>query len=529
MSRPSPVLVTAGLLCAVTACAGSPAGHGGQGGDLAQNATFTMAVKQDFGSFDPYTNPNVLSYTPLAYDSLVNLQPDGKFVSGLAEKWTADPKTATFTLRQGITCSDGSPLTAGQVAAVLGYVSDPKNKSVLAGVRVPTVPLKAVGDDAARTVKVTLDEPYGFLLNTIGQVPIACAKDLSQTKSLATTSNGTGPYVLTSALPGQSLTFTVRKGYSWGPNGARTDAPGMPARIVIRFIESETTRANLLLAGQLNFAQIQGEDAARLDARGLTKIKQPTPGSWLRFNENRGRPTADPKVRQALVQALNRDELVKVSTGGKGRAATGLVVLEPKPCAGDTVTGAVPAPDPAAAAAALDAAGWKQGAGGVRSQGGKPLTIGLHYLAGWSIYSTPTAEYLAQQWRKLGVNVKLGAETLVGLTDTMFKTGNWDIEIDGQGMSLPTQVVAWYSGATPPDGKNVGATDNKDFLSLSAQAKALPADQSCGYWTRAEQALIRRSDVVPVSDRYEYLYAYKAQFQHAAFMPAIPTTIRVLR
>src|SRR4051812_23124158 len=103
MSRPALMLVTCGVLCAITACAGSPSRGGGQSSDFAQNATFTMAVKQDFGSFDPYTNPNILGYTPLTYDSLVNLQPDGKFVSGLAEKWTADAKTATFTLRSGVT------------------------------------------------------------------------------------------------------------------------------------------------------------------------------------------------------------------------------------------------------------------------------------------------------------------------------------------------------------------------------------------------------------------------------------------
>jgi peptide/nickel transport system substrate-binding protein len=96
-------------------------------------------------------------------------------------------------------------------------------------------------------------------------------------------------------------------------------------------------------------------------------------------------------------------------------------------------------------------------------------------------------------------------------------------------MSLPAQVVPWYSGAAPPDGKNVGATDNKEFVSLSTQAKSLSGSQACGYWNKAEQALIRRSDVVPVSDRYEYLYAYKARFQRSTIVPVIPTTIRVLR
>src|SRR5262245_19967189 len=100
----------------LSACGGS-GGSAAPGGPVhyATGGTFTMTVSYDLGAFDPYTGI-VLGPSVLAYDSLVNLRQDGRFVSGLAQKWTADVRSATFTLRPGVTCSDGTPLTASQVA-----------------------------------------------------------------------------------------------------------------------------------------------------------------------------------------------------------------------------------------------------------------------------------------------------------------------------------------------------------------------------------------------------------------------------
>jgi ABC-type transport system substrate-binding protein len=131
----------------VRTCHGQITQRPGQGGPAryAANGTFTLATEKDLGPFDPYRG-NILDFAPLAYDSLVNLQPNGTFASGLANKWHADARSATFTLRSGVTCSDGSPLTASQTAAAINFVSNPKNKSRLYGVITPTVSVSATAD-----------------------------------------------------------------------------------------------------------------------------------------------------------------------------------------------------------------------------------------------------------------------------------------------------------------------------------------------------------------------------------------------
>ncbi len=498
----------------------------GQTGRHVAGGTFTWAI-DDRGVFDPYRNSNIEIYAKLAYDSLVNQRPDGTFVSGLADKWTVTADRATFTLRRGVTCSDGTPLTAGQIAADLTYLSDPKNKSYLYGLRVPTVPLTAAGDDAAGTVTVTLRKPFSFLLQTIGQVPIVCAKGMRDPELLRTASDGTGPFVLTEVVPGQRYTFAVRKDYTWGPAGASTSAPGTPASLVLSVVENEATKANLLQTGQVNMAVILGEDRQRLTAQGLTTVEAPSEGAWLWFNQQHARPGADQRVRQALVQALDLAEVVKVNTGGFGRAATGLVNTKTKPCPGDTVAGRLPAQDVAAAERLLDAAGWVKDASGTRSKGGRPLVLALHYWAGGGSTGAPTAELLSRRWGAIGVRVKVTADTTTAYTKVMFGTGDYDVYQSGFGLDLPSQMVNFLSGPVPPAGTNVAGIDNADYARLAATAATLPHPQACRYWDQAEQALYRAVNPVPIAVRSRPHFLRNAEAA-AVGIRIVPTSLRVL-
>jgi peptide/nickel transport system substrate-binding protein len=487
-----------------------------------------MSSPLDIGSFDPYHNRAIQNIFKFTYDSLVNLRSDGSFATGLAEKWTAGNKSASFVLRQHVTCSDGTPMTASQVAAAISYVSDQKNASVLYNTWVPAVPLTATGDDSSRTVKVDLKKPYGFLLRTIGRLPIVCAKGLKNPKLLATASDGTGPFVLSSVVPGQSYTFNVRKGYSWGPNGASTSAPGTPAKVVIRIIENETTAANLMLSGELNFARVKGEDQQRLIARGMTKAQTTQSGTWLWFNHIGGRPAADQRVRQALTEALDLNEIVKVNTGGTGGSATGLIATAPKPCPGDTVAGQFPKQDAAAAGSLLDQAGWTKGTDGIRRNGkGVPLTLDLHFLPLVSPREKPTAELIAQRWAAVGVKTKLTSDTYDDYGRVFYKTGNFDVYAAGFGFDLPSQMMERLSGPIPPKGTNGSGVNNKEYNELSAKAVSMVAPASCPLWNQAEQALYRGFDIVPIASVFETYYLNKAAAKVIAFESPIPTSVRV--
>ncbi len=531
--RPTPARSAVGLAIAVCllmpGCSGSSSSSGSGQSATANAGTFTMAITADLNGLDPYRSSGLaFGLSVLAYDSLVHQRRDGTFVSGLAEKWAADAHSATFTVRPDVTCSDGTPLTATQVAASISYASNPKNQSVQYGVNTPAAAFTATGDDASRTVKVVMErEPYGFLLNTVGLLPIMCSHGLKDAQLLKKSSDGTGPFVLTEAVPGQSYTLSVRQGYTWGPDGASTAAPGVPARIVLRVVENETTAANLLLSGEIDLAKITGQDDQRLAARGIKRLDWKLGGAWLSFNQRAARVTADKRLRQSMVQALELGEIVKVSTGGTGTAATGLLALEPKGCSGDTVTGALPAHDVAAAETLLDKAGWIKGADGVRRQNGKPLSIDLHYATYISSLDKPTAELIAQRWRAIGVDVRLTPDGTGQAIEVLYKTSNFDVYLIGYQFQLPSQMVPYLSGPVPPQGKNAAGIHNKQYESLVTKAGAMMPPEACGSWNEAERAITRNLDIAPISSRVDHWYLRAGQAEIQRYDAPVPTSLRV--
>ncbi|GGN22729.1 ABC transporter substrate-binding protein [Streptomyces fuscichromogenes] len=489
-----------------------------------------MSIQADLGTYDPYSNPLVTPWSKLAYDSLINVTPKGKFVSGLAKTWKSDLTSATFVLGDGITCSDGTALTASQVAADLTYVANPKNGSALYGSGVPTIPFVATGDDKSGTVSIKLKSPFAFLLNMLAEMPIVCKEGLKDPKSLAAASDGTGPFVLTKVVAGQSYTFTVRKGYTWGPDGASTSAAGTPKTVVLRVVDNETTATNMLLSGELNAAQIDGSDRKRASARGFETAKMPEPAVWLWPNQRAGRPTADLAVRSALVESLDLNELVAVSTSGQGRAATGLAIGTPMTCpAVNDVQNLLPSYDMKAAKAALDKAGWTLGSDGKRSKNGKQLQLTVRYAPEASAGAKPAAELIAQAWTRLGVGVTLKSDTFATLSQVMFKTGDYDVYVAPMSWSMPTQVYKYVTGAAAPAGLNFAAVDNADYNALAEKALDAESSQACGLWSKAEAALYRDVNVVPVAEQSDTYFFSGATAEVMTREIPVPTSIRVYK
>src|SRR6188768_3564365 len=135
--------------------------------------------------------------------------------------------------------------------------------------------------------------------------------------SLATTTSGTGPYVLTEAISGDHYTYAIRDGYTWGPDGAGTDIEGLPDTVVLRIVENPSTAANLLLAGDVNAAAIAGPDAQRVESENLFAVDTAVVIGEMWFNHAEGRATADPAVRAAITQALDLTQLQQVLTAGQ--------------------------------------------------------------------------------------------------------------------------------------------------------------------------------------------------------------------
>jgi peptide/nickel transport system substrate-binding protein len=526
--RRLPAVAALGVIALTLAACGSSKGSPTSGQPV-NGKTFTAVLSADPGDLDPdFTSLSVTDeFDSFLYDSLLNVSQSGKLISGLADAWTGTTTKATFTLRRGITCSDGTTLTASDVAANINYVGNPTNASSRIAVYVPAG-ATATADNATRTVTVTSPSPDAFLVANLGGLPIVCPKGMTDRGLLKEGAEGTGPFTLTQVIPDDQYTLTARKGYNWGPGNWTANPAGFPAKIVFKIVPNMTTAANLLLADSVNMATVLGPDVQRLKAKHLFEQDVIASLGELWFNQKPGTPTADPAVRKALTEALDLPQLGQVVASGTGVSATGLVAPAYTPCRGNTVSGSLPAHSVASAAAALTAAGWKVGPGGIREKAGTKLTMTVLYDTALGPAMQAGAELAYKDWTSIGVQV-----TLSGLTDTEISgvifsaAGNWSAGLIPLNVTLPTQLVAFFSGPTPPNGTNFAYVNNASYNADVKAASAIAGTGGCSSWNAAEKALLQQEDVVPFVDSVTPSFAQGATFQLSQGS-IVPTSIRML-
>lgn len=527
------VAFAAALTLLLAACGGSDgdsAGGPGASGEDAEpvvDGTFTYAVAADPGNLHPHLT--VLAATRAVdaylYDKLVYFTVEGEALPWLAESWEATPDTVTFTLRDGVTCSDGTPLTASVVAANFQFVVDEANVSPVRGVLVPAE-LTATADDAARTVTITVPTPDPFLLQSTGDLFIACQAGLDDPTLLEEAGIGTGMFELTEVVRDDHYTFQRRDDYAWGPDGRAATDPGTPATVNIRVVANESTAANLLLSGELNAASVVGPDRQRLEESYEQVTLRAIVGE-LFFNQAAGNPGADDAVRAALAQALDFEELMSVITGGYGARSESLAIIDPVACRYDAVDGNLPEQDTEAAATALDEAGWTAGSDGVRAKDGAPLQLELIYNSTRGDTTAAAAELIASTWTDLGVAATTRGLPPTEYNEVVFGTGAWGAALLPVNLRLPSQIVPFLSGPVPADGGvNLASIDNPAYTAAVAEAMTMPGQDGCATWQEAEEALFAEHDVLPFADETIPTFLDGATVEPGGDGP-IPATIRL--
>jgi len=481
-----------------TASTSTGASTGASATSYASGKTANMALPSDPGSIDPQLAyiQGALEVDYFLYDSLINFTPSGQVESNLATKWSGDSTSASYTLKPGVTCSDGSPLTASTVAANINFIADPKNASSRLGTWAPPGAV-ATSDDKTGVVTVKSQVPDAFLVTDVGQALIVCGNGMKDRGTLKNGADGTGMYTMSAAVPGSSYTLTLRKGYTWGPGGATSATQGLPATVSLKVVSNMTTAANELLSGQVNISTVVGSDTQRLTKLYSQSVYAPLGELW--FNEKPGGPTADVAVRRALTQAVQLSQLGQVLTSGTGKPATGAIAPALSPCKGDTIGSNLPAYDAAAAKSAL---------------AGKKLTINLYYPTSLGTGATAAATLLQQNWSQLGVNVKLKGITDAEISSEIVAgTADWNAAIIPVGLTSPTQLVGFVSGATPPKGADFAYINNPTYTADVTKASATAGQAGCPSWNAAETALYKNVDLVPFVNSAITSYAKGATFQ----------------
>ncbi len=336
----------------------------------AQN--LSIGIQNEPNTMDPQWNllGNNTQAMRNQYDTLVGRDVNLQLVPSLALSWkVVDDTTWEFKLRPGVKFHDGSAFTAEDVKFTLARIPTlPGNPSSYI---VYTNQIKEVVVVDPLTVRFITNGPAPLLPTNLSNVfMMSAAKGAQPTGDFNSgkASNGTGPFKLVSWSPGAPQMLARNDGY-WG------DKPHW-ATVRIQPIARDPARVAALLAGDVDFInRVPIADVSRLKSDAKMKLfSGPSAYVYMVYTEvgqdqpqgvkdNAGNPLAqnpwrNPKVREALSLAINRDALVE-------RVMEGLAVKMTQPVP-DSMFGASPrikpAPyDVARARALLAEAGFPQG------------------------------------------------------------------------------------------------------------------------------------------------------------------------
>jgi peptide/nickel transport system substrate-binding protein len=432
--RTAPAAVAAALVAALalTGCAGPDSASGAAPADPTPGGTLRFALGAPPQGVDPQqvgTNVSIYIARQLA-DSLTDQDPaTGEIEPWLAESWDVsdDLTRFTFHLRDGITFSDGSPLTADDVRASFDAVAGelgataPLAASYLAGYEKTEVP-----DE--RTATVVFDAPNAQFLQATSTVSLAILSEetaqADPAERLQGDVVGSGPFVLTSYTQDQGAVITRREGYEWAPASSEHEGDAYLDSIEFSVVPESGVRAGGLASDQFDaVGDVLPQDVPQVEGSGGEVLTRANPGVPFVLQPNVTRPPLDdPEVRRALLVGIDRQELVDTVLSDAFRPATSVLASTTPGYADQSDQLAF---DPDEAGKILDDAGWTTGPDGIRVKDGEPLEIEVTYTPVFT-GSGAVLELAAQQLRAIGVDLKLRQLTAAEQT-TAQESGDYDL------------------------------------------------------------------------------------------------------
>jgi ABC-type transport system substrate-binding protein len=386
----------------------------------------------------------------LLYRSLLRLDGDGQPVADLADAWSvsSDGHTYAFLLPAGRLWSDGTPLTARDVAATVSLVQSsdfPDSQLAEAWKDV------AVSVESPVTLTMRLRRPRGAFASVVAELPIlptaAIAHPAAQlARTAARPLPTSGAYRVASS--DRSAVRLVANPHAPRPPPLRT----AELRLASSFQE-----ALRVYAGGEADAILTTTPGQRAELRSVpaTTLHDMLSFRTVQLLFNTASATAgldELPVRHAITAAIDRFALVAAVLPGAAVPQADPIPLGvrwiPHPAA--------PGPDLPLALRTLDAAGWGASSlGEVRSHGTAQLDERL--IVSDEEPLPAVARQIAQQLRPLGVQVEVNLVSpsrFLGLLTAPQK--EWDLAIaDVDSGPDPDVGSQWRSDEVPPKGFNV--------------------------------------------------------------------------
>ena len=359
MSALKKILATACLgMVAATAAAQQPRSGG----------VLNIRLNADIRSLEPGVNrdtntDNVLNQV---FEGLVAYRADMSVGPALADSWTVsdDGRSYRFVLRDGVKFHDGAPLTSAEVKWSWERLSKAPGwqcRNVFDG----SQGVKVVDVDASdpHVVVYRLEKPNGIFLKQLAN--IQCAVLVSHPDSVDAQGNwrapiGTGPFRFNAWKHNQSIELDRFADYrpsaspASGYSGARV---AYVDHVRFSVVPDDSAALAALQTGAIDvMTEVQPEHIATLKTAGLVVLTEPGLARDALLINDKDPLLSNPKIRQAIAEAIDRDEIAETRSLGLAKAnssavSTAMTYFDPALLAW-------PAYDPTHATALLKEAGY---------------------------------------------------------------------------------------------------------------------------------------------------------------------------
>jgi peptide/nickel transport system substrate-binding protein len=365
----------------------------------------------------------------LVTEPLMHYMPDGTPIPNLVkevpslenEMLAEDLLSVVYSLREGVTWSDGEPFTANDVVFTWQWIMNPENESTNLALYSGLANVEAIDD---LTVKLTFTEPqlgwYAFFTSsTVGgiypQHILSAGQDAND--AFRTNPIGTGPYVVSEFVQGDHVSYTINGNYREAnkPSFATVELKG----------GGDATSAGIavLQTGEYDFAWNLQVPPKVLDqmveegGKGDLVVVPGTSVEWITLNfsdpykEVDGQKSqwqtphpflTDKVVRQALTMSVPRDTIATELYSGPPDEPPTANVLVGIPQYTSTIT--PPEPEIDQARLLLDSAGWTLD-GDTRKKG--DVELKMNYVTTVNPVRQETQAVIKQAWKVLGVDLNL--------------------------------------------------------------------------------------------------------------------------
>jgi peptide/nickel transport system substrate-binding protein len=508
-------IAAASLLAACSTGTGSDSSS--SGASESTKDTIVFAIKEDPTCIDPQqtTLTTALNIGRQVVDSLVDQDPEsGEIVPWLASSFESnDDLTAyTFTLRDGVTFSDGSALTADVVKdnfdSLVAMGKDGSTASLatqyLAGYKGTDVT-----DDS--TFTVNFSQPNAPFLQGASTMTLGIVSDDTTTQDAAARCTdgviGSGPFVYDSYTPNDSVKITKRDGYDWASEEREHTGDAYVSTIEFPIITEASVRTGGLESGEFDIIQdLPYADEARFTTDDYNLYAKANTGVPTSLIPNmKSDILSDDTVLKAILLGTDRDEINSLAGASSGKPASSALTSSTP---GYTDESDAMAYDPDAAEKLLEDDGWVKGDDGIREKDGKKLSVGVT-----AFYAQDVFEAAQIQLKKIGVDLTINMTDAGGFFGAI---ASGDYDFIGGGLTRTDPDALRVLMSTESTGK-WAIIDDPDLESvLVKQSQTADADARQDLVTEAQKTIIDNAYLIPLLETTQ-LHASTAAVQGMTF------------